>query len=483
MENKEKHIIDRINNHREMVDTSDLWANIEGEIGAPKKKRRPLLWFWFGMFSLMLLGLVWQYQNTQKIPFSQDLNTLENKSENHKETISSNLVEDKNTMLVIESGESIDLQETISTDQNSNKKVDNQSRQSVDTKNRIGHDFSKTEVSNSTVSQVSKNQFGAEKISEIVREKRKVPAKSPSYKTAIGIPVHPEPVMGLEPSITNDKNNLLYDIPYLELIKSKVIFERQHIDKRPIVSLPSTEVDQEEDKKEKKKWAVGIAGGYLNSTRKLTTLSSELVEQRLYRESIEKSIGGFDLSASLTYRNGKWRIGSGVSYMSLVDLAEFQSSNVRQKDGDDATVYYLDGSTNSIPTQNFVEETWRHKRYNTARFISIPLSVSYQFLTVGNIDFSLGVEGRYNIGFGYKGLTGETTESLYDLTTDVDNRYKKNGVHQYGLNLMTAYPFSSSTVGMLSLGYAKTNRINTKNYLIDQQYNLINLTAGIQWLF
>ena len=51
MENKEKYIIDQINNYRETVDTDDLWANVVGAIPQKEeKKRRGLIWFWGGLF-------------------------------------------------------------------------------------------------------------------------------------------------------------------------------------------------------------------------------------------------------------------------------------------------------------------------------------------------------------------------------------------------------------------------------------------------
>ena len=278
----------------------------------------------------------------------------------------------------------------------------------------------------------------------------------------------------------NKANTPNFSFPFLESILSKLEYDREDIILPLVAQLPK----EEETLNKANPWTFALQSGYVYSNRSLNASFPLFESSAAYRNSIEEQLGGFEINATLGYSLGKFNIASGISFLNLVELSQFQSTEIREvSSGQGSVIYYLDGSTSITNDPTYHAETYTLKRYNSARFISIPLRVSYQFLSIGKLDLAAGIEAQYNLQFKYLGQTGLEDGVSYVLSEDVEGRFKNKNVHQYGAFLAASYPITNTSRGFASLGYSKTNSISTDNYLIDQHYNLFKFSAGYQWLF
>ncbi|MFT6336876.1 MAG: hypothetical protein ACJATI_003637 [Halioglobus sp.] len=478
MENKEKYLIDQINNHRESVDTDDLWANVVGAIPQKEEKRkRGIIWFWGGLFLFSLISL-FGYMLIDKSEEATILNELQNnevvvgkisppiisltKHEESNDIVNEELKENG----LLSSSSQIDKTRTTK------KETKEMDRDQVSNNRSLQNEIVDTPISthdNAAIDLNSKilddrilaieGEYVSYKEDEFINESKQ------DFEAKVGMN-RVENIAGLSPLELNNLNN------------RRKIFQLKGVDiqKVDLITEQSMKVN---------KWSVFLNTGASFITRNLTTSDAESIDPRDRRDQIEKVLGGWDMSAEISYiLTPSISIASGFMFGQIHERSTYTTSYLIESEGEQITsiIHTQDGSVNSV-TENVKSYTNRETneiRNNTFGYFSIPVTLKYRLIENDTYRLSLNGTFAYSFSQRYSGFTSlDANQPAYDLALDTKNNFNRSGALAYGLGLDVSRRLSPNWDMNFGISTRRLQGITSNTNLIDQKYNLYTLTFGV----
>jgi hypothetical protein len=476
MENKEKYIIDQINNHRETVDTDDLWANLADSIPQKKeKKRRGVIWFWGGLFFFSIISL-FGYMLIAKSEEATTLNGLNNDEifvEKIMQPLSLTKHEESNGTAIgeLKQDELISSQkETPSTiKKNKNEKDWDQALLDNNTlQNKILDEpitpFDNTDQENK--SKINEDEFlvaNGENDSNNSDESKIKSKKDLEAKAGI---------------------NRIENIAELSPLELNKLNYRRKIFQLSGMDIRNVDLTTEQSMKVNK-WSVFLNSGASFITRSLATSDPESIDQQDRRDQIEKVIGGWDMSAGVSYIfTPSISIASGFMFGQIHERSTYTTSFLIESEEEQITsiIHTQDGAVNSV-TENAKSYTQRETneiRNNSFRYFSIPLTLKYRLIENEKYRLSLSGTLAYSLSQRYSGFTSlDVNQPAYNLALDINSDFNRSGAMTYGLGLNVCRRLSPNWNMDFSISTRRLRGINSEINPIDQKYNLNTLTFGV----
>jgi len=247
-----------------------------------------------------------------------------------------------------------------------------------------------------------------------------------------------------------------------------------------------TKVDLVSERSEKiDKWSIFMNTGVSYINRQLSTDNTEFEDRSNRRGQIEKVLGGWDVSAGLTYRFGQaFSVASGLSIGQIHEQARYTTSYLIESQTDQVTViiHEQDGDIKSL-TENVTSYTNRETneiRYNTLKYYSIPLILNYRVIENEKYRLRVNANIAYSISQHYSGATSyNENEEAYSLGLDSRNDFNRLGAISYGLGLDASRKLSKNWDFNLGLSARRLEGISSSTNPIKQEYNLFTLNFGV----
>lgn len=479
MENKEKHIINQISNHREAVDTDELWANISSEIPhQEEKKKRGIIWFWAGLSCFMIASLLGYIMIDNPIK-DRRLEERDKENNNLQETISQiadlsktkkDKTENATYKSVINSNPELKKENSSSiilTDLKKNEKL---------VERQI--DYNVKSIDESKQSEIKLLDNKSSKISEQSIQKDFIEGVVDIEHVELTYN-NPETIYGEARVII-----IIDELTRIPPIGLRLLdFQRNNlnIEKKAYVT-----VDLQTEKTNKvARWSALLNTGISAITRQLKTSDTEFLDQRNRRDLTEKVIGGWDVTAGLTYQiNPSIGISTGVTFGQIYEQATYTTSYQLETQEESVTtlIHTQDGSVNTLSgtVSNYTNRQTNEVRNNTFRYFSIPAIVKYRLLE--NETYSLNLNGNiaYTFSQKYSGFISlDENEPAYELTSDVLNDFARSGGLSFGFGLEAGRRISQNWDMNIGVGMRYLQGISSNTNLLEQKYKLYNLSFGI----
>lgn len=479
MENKEKYIISQINNHREAVDTDELWANISGVIPQQEeKKKRGFIWFWGGFLVLIIASLSGYMLGENSI------NTGELKESPTEKSTLKEMGQPIAELSIIEKDKSEN--ETLKIEINSNtehEKENSNSTSLIDLRkneklegNRINRGARSTsnELTQSEKTLLDNNKNLTAQIFKRDFLEGEVTLDHVELKyNALG------PI-----SVEERVDNRIVKVSNLSQLELRLLdFQRnaQEIKKKDFVKVDLNI----ENSNKVARWATFINTGISNVTRQLSTSDIEFLDQGNRRNFTEEVIGGWDVTVGLTYQiNPSIGISSGISVGQIHERATYTTSYQLESEEESVTalIHTQDGTINALSgnATKYTNRRTNEVRNNTFRYFSIPVIIKYRLLE--NETYSLNLNGNiaYTFSQTYNGFISlDENEPAYELTSDVQNNFTRSGGLSFGFGLEAGRRISQNWDMNIGVGMRYLQGISSNTNPIKQEYKLYNLTFGI----
>ena len=476
MENKEKYIVDQIRNHREAVDTEDLWASLAGSIPQKEeKKRRGFFLFWGGLLSFGIMGMLgYLLMDNPSNNLVQDTESIIAKSS----LITNGNIENSESKLNIEENDKNinDLNQTLSNSEltnvekkvnnassNSNRKVSRGVENAMSNKDIPKHSLGKKEnihIANAFSTRAVNNEDVQEFISHDIEK--------------------------LEPNQALGKQTLnsIINVPHLQILNFGQLEYQRDISE--IVKLDFQIVDLIEEKAVRNgKWNVFVNTGASYITRELKTSDVEYADLLTRRNEIEEVLGGWELTSGVSYGMGAaWTFATGISVGQIHEQARYQTSYIVDNGTEevDIIIHTQDGAVNTVSknVSSYLNRETSEIRNNTLRYFAIPLSVDYRIIENENYRLSLSGMAAYHFSQRYTGYTSyDERQEAYSLSSDYKNDFARSGGVSFGLGITASRKLTSNMNFILGLGAQKMQGVASSTNQIDQKYNLYTLRIGI----
>lgn len=476
MENKEKYIIDQINNYRETVDTDDLWANVVGAIPQKEeKKRRGLIWFWGGLFLFSLISL-FGYMLIDKSEGIRNFNGLQKNEKTIEESSPSivNLTNPEDSNDIVNEKLEKELKQKSETEINAISRAKTETKEKnenqVLTSKSFLYDGAAKEFSQSVRNTV--NEIGEDLIDgsySVVNEL--------DYNTK-GLFIGTKQDSNTKVIIDRNENVLyLSPLGFSKLdYRRNLILNKAEFSKVDLLTEQSMKVN---------KWSLIINTGASFITRNLTSTDTESIDQRNRRDQIENVIGGWDVTAGLSYRlSPALSIASGLTFGQIHERSTYNTSYLIESEGQQITsiIHTQDGSVNSI-SENVTSYTNRESneiRNNTLKYYSIPVILKYRLIENDKYRLSLNGTVAYSFSQRYTGFTSlDENQPAYDLALDMKNDFDRSGAISYGLGLDVSRRLSNVWDMNIGVGASRMQGISSTTNFIEQKYNLYTLKFGV----
>ena len=477
MENKEKYIINQINNHREAVDTEELWATLAGAIPQKEeKKKRGIIWYWGGFLLFMIVGLTGYMLSNNSF-------RIEDLKESTKEQ---GLLQETKTQIAELSIIEKDKNETIESEINSNSEKNIENRNSTKSTNLgkkikvegslISNDSrtttkksnqSKKILLNSTDDSLSE-QFGER---DFLKEEEVLDHVDMTFSDA---KLTSHGILGAF------RLNNLSNLP--PIILSQLHFHRNVLS---IEMKDYVEVDLNSEKAMKiARWTTFFNTGFSYVTRQLSTIDTEFLDQLSRRNITEKVVGGWNTTTGLSYQiSASFGLSSGISIGQIHEQASYNTSyQIETEEELITTIHTQDGAINSM-SGNVIEYTNRQtteSRNNTFRYYSIPAILKYRIIE--NEKYRLSVNGNmaYSFSQRYNGFISlDQNKPAYELTSDLRNDFTRSGGLSFGFGLEAGRKISKKWDVNIGVGMKYLEGISSNANPLKQEYKLYNLTFGI----
>lgn len=273
------------------------------------------------------------------------------------------------------------------------------------------------------------------------------------------------------------------------LISTKKVATNTKI--QPVISLYESQIMQPFSPSLKSspfRFSFDIFGGLDLAQKSLKAKSYDYLWYRNERRSSEHILESFNFGVHIngTHRSGL-QAGTGLVYQQINELFESNSSaEIRYfVEGVVEIVTNADGSSSQVTGQKLVinEKRWNKKKYNSYRYINVPVYVGYSF-AVKNFQYEITSGLNFNISFSQEGeIIGKEgfPVSLSDTQNSIFRKYSSVDLNG-GIKLL--YPFSESFIV-----YAEPNfqynlfSITEKEYPLEQRYFHGGIRIGTRILF
>ncbi|MFT4534830.1 MAG: hypothetical protein ACJA1A_001230 [Saprospiraceae bacterium] len=480
MENKEKYIIEQLHNHRETVDTDDLWSNLAGSIPRKENKRRAIIWFCSGLLFVSLLGFI-GYMIIDKPEGIKISNGLQNNEFAVAELLPpiASLTEDEDLKSIVND----DLEKRI--EHNSEAHVDNilsatkeleatkeaKEQQGLFTKNNaqtivtpeypesvVYHENELIEMSRNDVYSLINEKNVADKTNGRLFETKQDVDK----KVLIG---RNENVSFLDPL---DFNKLSFRA---DLGINRTVFE-------------SVDLLTEQSMKVNK-WSMFVNTGTSLITRNLATSDPEYIDRQNRRRQIENVRGGLEITVGLSHSlTPSLSMSSGLIYGQIFEQSTYLTSYLIETEEEQITsiIHTQDGSVNSVTeiVKLYSDRETNEIRNNTFRSFSIPVTLEYRLIE--NDKYRLNVNGTFAYSFyqRYSGFTSlNANQPSYNLAIDTNNDFKRSAALSYGFGLDVSRRISPIWDLNFGISSRRLQGITSETNPIDQNYSLYTCTFGI----
>ena len=480
MENKEKYIIDQIHNHRETVDTDDLWSNLAGSIPRKESKRRAIIWFCSGLvfFSLISLFCYLVIDKREGFTISNELQNNEIAEEKTAApTVNLNQNEDSNNIVKDE------LEKEVK--QNYETQVNRIFAAKKELKGTNVREENRGFSSKNSAQAMAANEFlqiVENRENEIAEQSRSnvhslIREENVADKTG-GILFDVK--QGVDTKVTFGRNeNVLYLAP---LDFNKLNYKADLGINR--TSFSSVDLLTEQSMKVNK-WSMFVNTGVSFITRNLTTSESEFIDQRNRREQIENVRGGLDVSVGLSYSFApSLSISSGLIFGQIYEQSTYSTSYLIESEGVEITsiTYKQDGSVSSV-TENvklYTNRETNEVRNNVLRYYSIPVMLQYRLIENDKYRLSLNGTVAYSFSQEYSGFTSlDFNQPAYSLEFDAGNNFCRSGSVSYGLGLEISRRISHNWELNIGVGARRMQGVSSITNPIDQKYKLYTFTFGM----
>ncbi len=481
MENKEKYITSQINNHREAVDTDELWANLSGAIPQKEeKKRRGVIWFWGG---LLLFTLV-SFSGYILVGDSMKNGDLK---ESPKEKV---ILQEPTAQIaeVATSEKDKGGNEPLKNKIDSNSEQYNKNRNSNKQKGLRNNKNAKRSLISNGDRLIKNNSNQSIKV---LVENKEISLLAPFSNKDF---VKDEEVVFDDVDMTY---NDLESIPFGKGVAKRNdmlsplsplgfgLFDF-HRDLLSIEKKEFIKVDLNSEKAKKlARWSTFFNAGVSSVSRELATIDTEFSDTQNRRNLAENVVGGWDATMGLNYQiSPSFGISSGISIGQIHEQATYSTSYQLESEEEGITtiIHTQDGSINSL-SGNVTKYTNRETneiRNNTIRYFSIPAIVKFRVLENKTYRLSLNGNAAYSFSQRYNGFISlDGNQPAYDLTSDLRNDFVKSGGLSYGFGLEAGRNISQKWNVNIGVGMKYLKGISSHNNPIQQEYKLYNLTFGI----
>jgi len=468
MNKEEKHIINRIKDHREELDLDMLWQDVESDL--PKKRRRPVAWFFLFMGVLALFAI---------IGVSSSSNTIDQVSKPTMATSINNVTPQMVADVAIAKNQKPSgLQEKDEQLENSEiqdeglpSKAELESRTTIDDQKRNTNsptDLNRTtniyEVPNEPIQQNIKTTL----VSNAV----------PDVRSSLGRQVSDEKVAELGNAkvqrITLDFAYLSMPYSLVQSIKSQSLDINEY---QPEVEMPKPFTPH--------RWSLKICafGGYASQSFSSSTNESSAELNR--RLSTEDGLGVYGVVGKVGYELGYGlRISSGIQWTQLLSKAEYSNTyQVEDAETMTSTTFFQDGmqSETSETTTEITTRTTFETRYNRNTLISIPLELTYNVISKNGLSLDVVGGVSYGVFQSARGFISRFANApSYDLNLDSEDLIRRNGSLGYRFGLILEKPILPNAKAMIGVSYNSLSSLTTEKYLIDHKYNFITFNVGVR---
>lgn len=470
--------------HRGEVDIDALWSAIEPEVDAinegRKRKRRGVLWFWFGSGLLVLSAVAFLFlknNNTEIITSekttivadvdlneNKKLNSEKNKENDNGDKIEKKAVENNNLNKNKTAANNLDKNKIIAANKNRESKSDLNQKNIAD---KIGGDLKGVSVDeNKNVGIERENQDGY-----LLNENKEKSSANHSSdfleKTQKGLSRKSiEKIQMLNASLVKGE--------YEHLEKINSIFAKRAIKENNKKTINQIEGDLPPLPPAKKnvQYSIAINGGVSCANRSLSGDNDLVALREKYEKQLETSHLGVQFTAE--HKSGL-NFSTGLQYTRMVELYE-RNETVVVEDSIFGVAYLAVNPNNDtisvmgqIPHKEITE--FERKHFNKYTMFDIPFLVGY---STKNGDWDWGAQAGVftNLSLKAKGaflkneLEEEEIKNLFK--SKIGLSYYLGGSINYGLN-------DKVTIGVNPYMRYFSNNFAKDTYGVSQKYMLYGL--------
>jgi len=478
MDNKEKYIIESISRHRESVDTDALWAGLDGAI-PQKRKRRGIVWFWFGLALIGILGS-FGYVLNSNTP-QNVVNSIAHQNDNSD--LENNTISTENSQPEIKTETFTLKKEEIEKTNTNESRINNTKSIKKEATQTLTNTINLSRIAKNSIENRDRNGLDNTNIFERAKDENQDLYKR-DYTSGPSLFMISDP-------ITEEKGGEIASeivsrgVELTSLLMKREIYLFGYT--RPQISLsaqPKPYVDLTKNTNIKR-WSIFAIGGISAVTRSLSTEDPEFIDRINRRNKIEEVLGGWQLESGVGYQlSGAISMTLGLRINQIHERSTFTTEYIipNVEDGVETIIHNQDGTQTFLTgaIEVLTERSTSEIRNNIFRYYSIPLSIKYRLIESQNYKISLNSGLSYSLSQSYSGYTSfDSGQPAYSLTDDDSSLFTKRDAISYGFGIDFDKSIGHNWDLNFGLGIWNMNSVNSNSNPIKQKYRTYTLTFGI----
>ena len=494
-------------NEKVAVDTDDLWNNIESHLPESDNKKTPFKWSSkLGAFLILLVALWGAFIITKPTQSSLESTVINNTNEDTDDPVLKQSYSENE----YSSEQSLKSENTsVSTSKNKGKDelfnlTDQRQNQEniITSKNNIpsySNDFSLN-----TKTQNFKSKYESPSDFKLSVGKERVDHHN-SFSNVLAPDIKSETIMKEEAQSTiwsrqsqSPKMSVATPLSLQSLDESEsesYEYFDGNIWTRAIEELGfATNIDQSPSMAERhpfwikkdRKWSISLGISAINRIGNINLINADWLEHFENRDNAESNLISFAIDAQVGYQIlPNWRVHTGLIQSQYFKSSSASLSTVEDITVEDGLVQEIIGMSGTREIRGEVQgvrmTSTTVKRINKYSYLHIPIGISWM-QSSNNLDFLIGLEGRFGIQNSYNGFLHPNSSTEYDLSTDTENWFNQSTPHFIVLNGGISYPISDVIgVGLTAQYYHQLGNVNTSTYGITENLSGIGLRTGIHF--